>query len=93
MADTSGGSVFGAAVVFMAALAMLGRVISAGIDKLSGQGRGKPGPAARLCGGRRCDPNAIGICSKEAKGGSADHVALRVEGVVDGGVGGKKSLG
>ena len=66
---------------------------SEGIDNLSGESRGEPGPAYRSGGGGRRDPNAIGIGSEEAKGGSADHVALRVEGVVDGGVGGKKSLG
>ena len=64
-----------------------------GIDKLSGQGRGEPRSAVRSGGGRRRGPNAIGIGSKEAKGGSADHVALGVEAVVDGGVGGKKPLG
>ena len=63
-----------------------------GTDKLSGPSRGKPGPADRSGGGRRRDPSAIGFDSEEAKSGSADQVALRVEGVVDGGVGGKKSL-
>ena len=46
-----------------------------GIDKLSGQGRGEPRAADRSAGGRRRDPNAIGIGSEEAKGGSADQVA------------------
>ena len=64
-----------------------------GIDKLSGQGRGEPRAADRSGGGGRRDPNAIGFGSEEAKGGPADHVALRVEGVVEGGVGGEKPLG
>ena len=59
-----------------------------GIDKSSGQNRGERWPADRSGGGGRCDPNAIGIGSKETKSGSADHVSLGVEGVVDGGVGG-----
>ena len=66
---------------------------AAGIEKLSGQNRGERWPADRSGGGGRCDPNAIGIGSKETKSGSADHVSLGVEGVVDDGVGGKKSLG
>ena len=64
-----------------------------GIDKLSGQGRGEPRPAARSGRGRRRDPSAIGFGSEETKCGSADQVSLSVEGVVNGGVGGKKSLG
>jgi hypothetical protein len=63
-----------------------------GIDKLSGQNRGERWPADRSGGGGRCDPNAIGIGSKEAKSGSADHVSLGVEGVVDDGVGGEEPL-
>ena len=43
-------------------------------------------------GGRR-RPCAISIGPEEAKGGSADQVALNVEIVVDGGVGGEKPLG
>jgi len=42
--------------------------------------------------GRRL-PCQTGFGSQEAKGGSADHVTLEVEGVVDGCVGGKESLG
>ena len=65
----------------------------AGIDKLSSESRGEPGPADRSGGGRRSYPNAIGIGSEEAKCGSADQVTLRIEGVVESGVGGKESLG
>jgi len=35
----------------------------------------------------------MGFGSEETKRGSADQVALRIEGVVDGGVGGEKYLG
>jgi hypothetical protein len=35
----------------------------------------------------------VGFGSEEAKCGPADEVTLYVEGVVDGGVGGKKPLG
>ena len=38
--------------------------------------------------GRRRRPSAIGFGPKETKGGPADQVALNIEGVVDGGVGG-----
>jgi hypothetical protein len=68
-------------------------VTPSGIDKLSGQGHGEPSAVDESGGGGCRDPNAISIGSKETKGRSVDQVALRVEGVVDGGVGGKKSLG
>ena len=51
------------------------------------------GGLLRLCSDGRRLPCQIGFGSEEAKGRSADHVTLKIEGVVDGGVGGKKSLG
>ena len=46
----------------------------------------------RLCSDGRCDPFAVGLVSKEAKGRATDQVSLKVEDVVDCGAGGKKSL-
>ena len=46
----------------------------------------------RLCRGGRFDPNAICFGSESAKSRAADQVSLEVEGVVDGCVGGEKTL-
>ena len=51
------------------------------------------GRALRSCSHGRHLPCQIGFGSEETKCGSADQVALRIEGVVDGGVGREKSLG
>jgi hypothetical protein len=45
------------------------------------------GGALRLCSNGRRLPCQIGFGSEEAKGGSADHVTLKVEGVANGGMG------
>jgi hypothetical protein len=47
----------------------------------------------RSCRGSRRDPDAIGVGSEEAKCESTDQVALKIERVVDGGMGGQESLG
>jgi hypothetical protein len=47
----------------------------------------------RSCNDGRRLPYQIGSDAEEVKRRSADHVTLEVEGVVDGGVGGKEPLG
>ena len=51
------------------------------------------GKALHLRGDGGRLPCHIGFGSEETKGGSANHVTLKIEGVVDGGVGGEESLG
>jgi hypothetical protein len=51
------------------------------------------GTALSLCRDGRRRPRQIGFGSEETKGGSADHMTLKIEGVVDGGVSGEEPLG
>jgi transposase len=49
--------------------------------------------ARRSCGRGRCRPRRLGLGPELPEGGSADQMALDVEGIVDGGMGGEEPLG
>ena len=51
------------------------------------------GGVLRLCSDGRRLPCQNGFRSEESKSRSANHVTLKIEDVVDGGVGGEESLG
>jgi hypothetical protein len=49
--------------------------------------------ARRSCGRGRCRPRRLCLGPELPEGGSADQMALDVEGIVDGGMGGEEPLG
>ena len=63
-----------------------------GTDTLTRLGRQSPVPIGASGSNRGRRPCLVGLSPDQAQGGSRDQVGLRVEGVVDGGVGSEKSL-